>query len=589
MNDSTQNNRAERIIANQSGPQYANEGDVYANTGNGPQTNASGHANVNSGGGSGNVFVGGSARDVATGGSKIIRRKFRFSPLVLLGHAVKAHPVTSVAITLIVGAGAVSGGYALTHAKGTTPAASRSPASIKVSTPASPPTVAPVPVSLSDDTSWPQLGGGPARTGYQPGETLIGSADVSKLVLKRTYQPTVVGGGPTPLIANGILYVDAGYQLDAFDATGKTGCADIPTTCAPLWTATTPNSEAMTVGDGYVFVTSQQGIEAFAAAGTTNCSGTPKVCAPQWTTSMDSSTGPGFRPWSGSPVVANGVLYVPGYGNGTTPSQNGAYVAAFDPHGLTDCSGTPVVCQPIWTTTAAPGGDLNPGPPAIANGDIYITAGSTLYAFDAAALADCSGTPKKCPPLWTATMPNTASTAVVVADGIVYVGDNYSGLYAFDASGTQNCSTATTLKTCEPLLTAPFNANALAVANGVLYAAANGALDALDAAVPTNCPGTGAIRTCSVSPLWTSANSTTVYTGSVTVANGVVYVASSDGGIDAYDAAGSLNCSGVGTVRTCTPLWDQVAGSVGGGSPVIVNGVLYVNAPDNGDVYAFSR
>jgi PQQ-like domain len=589
MDDSTQNNRADRIIANQSGPQYANEGDVYANTGDGPQIKASDHAQVNSGSGSGHVYVGGSAGDIATSGGKIVRRKFRFSPLVLLGHAAKTHPVASVMITLIVGAGAVSGGYVLTHAKGTTPEATPSPTASTATATASPRAVVAVP--LSDDTGWPQLGGGPARTGYQPGETRIGSGNVTKLVPKRTYPATSQNDTVSaPLIANSILYVDVGYQLDAFDATGATGCVDVPTTCTPLWTASTPSFEAMTVGDGDVFVTGQQGIEAFAAAASTaNCSGTPKVCSPQWTTSMDPSTAPTFMPWSGSPVVANGVLYVPGYGNGTTLSQNGAYVAAFDPRGTTDCSGTPVVCQPMWTTTASPGGVYNPGPPAIANGDIYITVGSTLYAFDATESASCTGTPKKCAPLWTATMSSTVSTGVIVADGVVYVGTDYSGLYAFGTSGTTNCSTTTTLKTCQPLLTAPVNANALAIANGVLYAATTGALEALNAAVPANCPGTGAIRTCSVSPLWTSADSTSVDTGSVIVANGVVYVTSGDGGIDAYDAAGSLHCSVVGTAKTCTPLWHQVAGSTSGGSPAIVNGVLYVNGPDNGDVYAFSE
>ena len=593
MNDSTQNNRADRIIANQSGPQYANEGNVYANTGNGSQTNASGHANVNSGGGSGNTFVSGSAGDIATGGSKIVKRKFRFSPLLLLGHAAKAHPVASVVITLVVGAGAVSGGYVLTHAKGTTPKAGLSavaPAA-KATTPASTQTVAPIPVPQSTDTGWPQLGGGPGRTGYQPGETRIGSADVTKLALKRTYQPAAGDEGVSaPLIANGILYVDSGGQLDAFDSTGATGCVDIPTTCTPLWTAPSGSVDGITVADGKIFVTDDEGIQAYAAAGTTNCSGTPKICKPLWATSINAATGLGFMPGEGAPVVADGVLYVPGYGDGMIPSQGGAYVAAFDPAGSADCSGTPVVCHPMWTTTGAPGGAGNSNSPTIANGVIYIPQGSTLYAFDATESADCSGTPKTCPPLWTAAMSSGSSTAAVVANGIVYVGTNYSGLYAFGASGTTNCSTVTTAKTCQPLWTAAVNANALAVANGVVYAATNGELDALDAAVPANCPGTGAIKTCSISPLWTSAGSTYVDSGPwLTVANGVVYVTTSGGGIDAYDAAGSLNnCSVSGTAKTCTPLWNDVVGYTSGGSSAIVNGVLYVSAPGNGDVYALS-
>jgi hypothetical protein len=58
--------------------------------------------------------------------------------------------------------------------------------------------------------------------------------------------------------------------------------------------------------------------------------------------------------------------------------------------------------------------------------------------------------------------------------------------------------------------------------------------------------------------------------------------------MDAYGAAGAVNCSVSGTVKTCTPLWDDATGFTTGGSPAIVNGVLFVNAPGNGDVYAFS-
>jgi PQQ-like domain len=591
MNDSTQNNRADRIIANQSGPQYANEGNVYANTGNGSQTNASGHANVNSGGGSGNTFVSGSAGDIATGGSKIVRRKFRFSPLLFLGHAAKTHPVASVVITLIVGAGAVSGGYVVTHAKGgTTPEAGLSPAASTANptTSASSPTVVPVPPS--HDTSWPQLGGGPARTGYQPGETRIGAGNVAKLALKRTYLPTPGGGGVSaPLIASGILYADVGNRLEAFDATGASGCADIPTTCTPLWTAVTAYFDSMTVADGDVFVTDAEGIQAFNAAGTTNCSGTPKLCKPLWATSTNNSTGPAFQPGAGSPVVVNGVLYIPGYGDGIVPSQGGAYVAAFDPAGSTDCSGTPVVCRPMWTTTGVPVSEGNDGSLTVANGVIYIAGGSTLYAFDATESAACSGTPKTCAPLWTGAMSGPGYPTVAVADGVVY-STTESGLYAFDAAGTRSCSTRTTAKTCAPLWTSSIpGGGALAIANGVVYLANGSTLYAFDADVPQSCPGTGATKTCSNAPLWSSAAGTNVDTASLTVANGVVYVTTSDGGIDAYDAAGSLNnCSVSGTAKTCTPLWNDAVDYTSGGSSAIVNGVLYVSAPGNGDVYALS-
>jgi hypothetical protein len=531
----------------------------------------------------GSVNVGGNhTGDIATGGSKINKPKFRFSPLILLGHAAKqtvAHPAVT-AITLVVGAGVVSGGLVLTHPKGThkaapSPAASTVPA----------PTHAVVPIPLSD-ASWPQLDGSPARTGYQPGETRIGPGNISKLALKRTYKTTADYDVLAPLVANGILYVDSDQLLYAYDATGAIGCSDTPTTCTFLWTATTPYFQGMTVADGDVFVSSAYGVQAFDAAGTTNCSGTPKVCDPLWSTGTTANTTVGFAPGQGSPVVANGVLYVPGYENGTASRQGGAAVGAFDAAGSAGCSGTPIVCVPMWTY-GEPGSGGN-GSPAIANGVLYIANGSTLYAYDATGSAGCSGTPKVCAPLWTAAMPSVPYPVVAVADGIVYVSTTSSGLYAFDAAGTANCSTRTTAKTCAPLWIAPAaGGGPLAVANGVVYVAPVGTLYAFDAVASRNCPGTGTVKTCSRAPLWTSAASQYAPAGpSLTVANGVVYVSSAYGGMDAYDAAGSLNCSVSGTGKTCAPLWDYFAGNNNEGSPAIVNGVLFDNTI--GGVRAFS-
>jgi hypothetical protein len=336
----------------------------------------------------------------------------------------------------------------------------------------------------------------------------------------------------------------------------------------------------MTVADGKVFVTSQTGVQAFDAAGTRNCSGTPKICMPLW--ASGGSTGA-----SGTPVVANGVLYVPGYVTSLSDSMS---MAAFDAAGSAGCSGTPVVCTPMWAYGGTSGGAV--GSPTIADGVLYYTVGSTLNAFDARGSTGCSGTPKTCAPLWTAAMSTQASPVVAVANGIVYVRTTQSGTYVFDAAGTRNCTTGTTAKTCAPLWTAAtpgLYGGALAVANGVLYALAGVTLYAYDASAAADCPGTGAVRTCSRSPLWTSAASVHSPDGaSLTVANGVVYVTSYDGGIDAFDAAGSLNCSVVGTAKMCTPLWDHVTGISAGGSPVMVNGVLFVNSPATGDVYALS-
>ena len=508
-----------------------------------------------------------------------------FLPPVFFGHAVQqvtTHWVVST-VTVVVVIGGASTGLALAHKGANTPAPAPT---VSTSTRA----VAP---PAPSNANWGALQGGPARTGDQSDETRIGTGDVGKLSQVRTYKTNY--GSTAPLIANGILYV-ATNQLYAFDATGAADCSAAPKTCTPLWTAPTAYIHGMTIANGRVYVTDNEGVQAFDAAGSENCSGTPKVCAPLWATgtNTNTSTGHAFEPGPGSPVVANGVLYVPGYGDGIAPNLGGAYVAAFAAAGTTGCSGTPTICVPMWTTTGLPVSSGNDGSPAIADGVLYIANGATLDAFAATGSTGCSGTPKACAPLWTATMSGneTSTAAPAVADGIVYVDNPLSGLYAFDASGTTNCSANATGKTCAPLWNAPsaLDGGAVAVANGVVYETAGGKLTAFDATAATNCPGTGTVKTCTRAPLWTSAPLTSGYlTSSPTVANGVVYVSSSGGGMYAYDGAGSLSCPVSGTAKACSPLWsDAGPGFSGGGSPAIVNGVLFVNVSGNGTVYAYS-
>jgi hypothetical protein len=246
----------------------------------------------------------------------------------------------------------------------------------------------------------------------------------------------------------------------------------------------------------------------------------------------------------------------------------------------------------LWTTIGVPSSDGNVGSPALANGELYIANG-TLFAFDASGVTGCSGAPKVCAPLWTSTS-ITAPTysAPAVSNGTLYVGSFYTGLYAFDAAGSTNCSTTAGVKTCTPLWTAPTSGGmggTPAIAYGTVYTVSgSGILSAFDAAGTTNCSGSGAARTCT--PLWASGPGGTGYVtpSSPAVANGVVYFSSTDGGTYAYDAAGSLNCAASGTSRTCTPLWGAVTGYIGGGSPAVVNGVVYVNLTANGAIYAYT-
>jgi outer membrane protein assembly factor BamB len=84
------------------------------------------------------------------------------------------------------------------------------------------------------------------------------------------------------------------------------------------------------------------------------------------------------------------------------------------------------------------------------------------------------------------------------------------------------------------------------------------------------------------SPLWTATTGGAIE-ASPAIANGIVYIASTDGKLYAFDALGNANCSGTPTV--CNPLW-TAAGDFSVSSPAVVNGVVYVSS--NGSPMATS-
>jgi outer membrane protein assembly factor BamB len=241
-----------------------------------------------------------------------------------------------------------------------------------------------------------------------------------------------------------------------------------------------------------------------------------------------------------------------------------------------------------WTATTD---NVVASSPTVDNGVAYISSQDELYAFSAAGATGCSGTPKTCKPLWTGAITGDSpgdSVSPTVANGIVYVEGNYTDqnmLYAFSAAGTTGCSGAP--KTCKPLWTAATNGypdSAPAVADGVVYiGSSDGDLYAFSAAGTTGCSGTP--KTCT--PLWAGVTSGYV-NSSPAVANGVVYVMSDK--LYAFSTAtDGSHCSGTPPNKTCTPLWTGAGATQGGlsSSPAVTNGVVYVGSL-NGKLYAFS-
>jgi outer membrane protein assembly factor BamB len=408
---------------------------------------------------------------------------------------------------------------------------------------------------------WTMFRYGPARTGFDPTESRIGLANVATLQEKWSGATQVFSSILTsPTVANGIVYVVSDSTLWAFKAgAGSAGsCSGLPRFCAPLWTAPTGGfiDSSPAVANGIAYVNSSDGnLYAFDALGNTNCSGGTKTCAPLWT----SPTG-GF---GSSPAIADGVVYV--------GSGNSLY--ALDAAGHVNCSGSPKTCAPLWR--ADTGGEVLSSP-AVVNRVAYVgSADGKLYAFDATGSTHCSGIPKKCTPVWTAVTGGMITTqAPAVASGIVYIGSFDKKLYAFDAAGNTKCSGAP--KTCAPLWTATTIGvpSSAAVAHGVVYVFVElpaEVLYAFDGSGTRNCSGVP--KACS--PLWTA---TPAGSGGgfrpPAVANGVVYV-SADQHLLGFDASGSVNCSGSPTV--CAPVWTTPRDGLG---PVVANGMVYLGGSD---------
>jgi hypothetical protein len=269
---------------------------------------------------------------------------------------------------------------------------------------------------------------------------------------------------------------------------------------------------------------------AFDATGTTNCSGDPKTCQPLWT----ATTG---GPVDSSPAVSfnDGTLYV---------GSDDGKLYAFDRTGTTNCSGTPKICDPLWTATT--GGPIDSSP-SVASGKVYVGSDDgKLYAFDATGTTNCSGDPKTCEPLWTATTGGPVDSSPAIADpvpqtvpgGVVYVGSDDDKLHAFSAAGTFECPSGPP-KTCHPLA----------------ILSAGGDVDSSPAVIGKD----------------------------------VIYAGSANGKLHAYNARGGSTCSSPPPLPlNCNPLWSATTGGAISSSPAVANGVVYVGSTDH-KLYAFQQ
>ncbi len=328
--------------------------------------------------------------------------------------------------------------------------------------------------------------------------------------------PGAAGAGMSqPLVGQGVVYqsssgINAAGDLRAFDAKGIDGCGGTPTVCQPLWSAAVVSETGPNLDQGHLFIIDvhTQRLEVFDANGVVGCSGLPRVCQPEWTAPVGTA--------AATPAVAQGKVYV--------TSRTGAQtMSAYDESGTTNCSGSPIVCQPLFTAPLPTGSGITDSSVDVSGGVAYVDATGGLAAVDASGVTGCSGSPVVCQPLWTA--PNdgaTLRTTPAVSNGRVYTAilGGVNQLAVWDAAGVTGCHGSPT--SCSPIIDAP---NAWVgpwsplVSNGIVWAGGQ----AWDPTHIVGCP--------SCSPVWQTSFTTS---GSAAIINGRVLVRDSTGTIHAY-------------------------------------------------------
>jgi outer membrane protein assembly factor BamB len=364
----------------------------------------------------------------------------------------------------------------------------------------------------------------------------------------------------TPVVDHGMAFV-ASYslngrpgRLEAFSTTCLDGGPDAKRACSPLWTAVIGRyaGGTVTVADGLVFAGGDNGADPPSPrlyAFPERCGQNEAVCEPLWHAGL-----PGSGELQASPTVSDGVVYVP------AGSAGSAYLFAFPVHCRVE---TGMSCTPLWRGRLDLGDAFEPV--AVSNGFAYVPDyDGFIYGFK----LNCKAKGGVCDPAWLGDTNELGPSPVAVADGLVFVGSQDENVYAFNASGCRSeggvCPPAWTGDTGSNVRSAP------AVAYGTVFLTSD---DGHIYAFPEHCPAT-------CEPKWTG----TVGAGpldsrfaSPSVANGVVYVSSSNGGGQRALLAFPALC-GVGQHR-CQPLWKSDADSyyVFEG-PAIAGGRLYLTA-----------
>lgn len=355
------------------------------------------------------------------------------------------------------------------------------------------------------NTDWPQIGYNAQRTSFNPFEHKLGLSNVEDLeILWTKHFSSTIRSGVS--VVDGVAYFGT-YGGEFMAANANNG--------EVLWEKhLNGKHQGHAIVDDVAYVTSRYMLYALEAS-----SG-----ATFWTYDFDAND-------VGCPVVAEGMVYVPG---------------ADALNVLDATTGTM-----LWNV--APRGGF-----AIADGIVYKGGVNVLQAFDA----------QTGELLWTSTdLEGEKISGPRVADGLVYVHSDAGYLYAFKAEGCVQ-------ELCEPLWIGETMQSGAegpqppAVAYGKVYVGSNSTFYAFN----TDC------NSSICTPCWTTNTACSFYPGSPpSVANGVVYSTCDNNYIYAFNAS------------TGKILWQYYTdgGYPMRSSPTIADGKLFHAATFDFTLYAF--
>lgn len=335
-------------------------------------------------------------------------------------------------------------------------------------------------------TNWAADGYNAQRTHQNPYENVLNTSNVSKLILDWLYQ-TKQAIQTSPIIVDGIVYIGSTdtylYALDA-----QTGTLKWKQKLGLMLSSVAVANRVVYIGSEY---------------------GTLYA--------LDAKTG--LLKWSYS-IVGGGLPAAPVVVGGVAYFDSGN----FQMYALDAKTGTLK-----WAASLETGVGSSV---AVSNGVVYVG----LSSGHVVALDTQTGAVK-----WDSVVsPNAVGSELVVANGLVYV--SADSIYALDAR--------TGALVWSYLASYPASAFSVAVANGMVYAGLSSTLYAFNAK-------TGQV-------LWTYVAGSGIVP-SPTEAAGVVYFCSSDGNLYALDA------------QQGTKLWSYT-GNFALSSPTIVNGIVYVGS-----------